>query len=185
MKRAFAALIVAAMTAACGQGGQDGNDATVEEPVLRESEARTAEARLAEAEAYLDENADRGGVVTTESGLQYQVLQSGPADGAHPAVDQLVCVHYRGHFMDGNDFDSSYSRNVAAAFRPNEVIAGWTEALQLMRPGDKWRLYIHPNLGYGIRQRGQILPNSLLIFEVELIDFLDAQPAPGEDCAAG
>ncbi|MGD2133086.1 MAG: FKBP-type peptidyl-prolyl cis-trans isomerase [Maricaulaceae bacterium] len=188
MKRAFAALALAGamMAAGCGQGGSGDvviPDEPPEDPIIQRSQARTAEDRLAEAEAYLAENADRGGVVTTDTGLQYQVLAQGPADGPRPAVDQLVCVHYKGTFMDGLEFDSSFSRNSAAAFRPNQVIAGWTEALQLMRPGDKFRLFIHPDLAYGDVLRGSIAPNSMLIFEVELIKFLDEQPGIGEDCS--
>jgi FKBP-type peptidyl-prolyl cis-trans isomerase len=95
-----------------------------------------------------------------------------------------VCVHYRGTFLDGTEFDSSYSRNEATSFPSDGVIPGWVEALSLMKPGDAWRLAIHPDLAYGSRGIGPIPPNTALLFDVSLIRLLDGPPAPGVDCAA-
>jgi len=120
------------------------------------------------AESFLAENARKEGVVQLPSGLQYKVIASG--SGVSPAAKDTVTVHYRGTLIDGTEFDSSYRRNAPATFPVNRVIAGWTEALQLMREGDKWQLFIPPGLAYGNRAVGGKIPaNSLLIFEVELI----------------
>lgn len=129
--------------------------------------ARAAEV-IAEGQAFLDENAKREGVVTTDSGLQYEVLTEG--EGASPAATDTVKVHYVGTLRDGTEFDSSYKRNEPISFPLNGVIAGWTEGLQLMKEGSKHRLYIPSQLGYGSSAAGQIPPNSVLIFEVELIE---------------
>ncbi len=107
-------------------------------------------------------------VVTTDSGLQYEVLASG--EGATPKETDRVTVHYRGTLENGTEFDSSYKRGQPAVFPVNRVIRGWTEALQLMKEGDKWRLTIPSELAYGSRGAGaSIPPNATLIFEVELI----------------
>ena len=116
---------------------------------------------------FLDENATREGVVTTASGLQYEVLVSG--SGATPGATDTVTTHYHGTFEDGRVFDSSVERGVPASFPVDRVIAGWTEALQMMRVGDKWRIVCPPDLAYGERGRGGIPPNSTLVFEVELL----------------
>jgi FKBP-type peptidyl-prolyl cis-trans isomerase FklB len=121
----------------------------------------------AASEAFLVENAKQEGVVSLPSGLQYRVLTSG--DGAIPGADSNVSVHYRGTLIDGTEFDSSYSRGAPASFQVNGVIAGWTEALQLMKEGDKWQLAIPSQLAYGERGSQTIPPNSALIFEVELL----------------
>ena len=122
--------------------------------------------------AFLAENAEREGVVTTASGLQYEVLASG--DGATPGPTDTVTTHYQGTFVDGRIFDSSVQRGVPASFPVNGVIRGWTEALQLMQVGDKWRIVCPPDLAYGERGRSGIPPSSTLVFEVEL---LDVQPS--------
>ena len=119
--------------------------------------------------AYLAENAKKEGVVTTESGLQYEVLAKG--SGASPKPDDSVTVHYTGTLIDGTVFDSSVERGEPATFGVTQVIAGWTEALQLMSVGDKLRLVIPSDLAYGLRGAGpSIGPNSTLIFEVELLN---------------
>ena len=112
-----------------------------------------------------------GKTVETSSGLKYRILQIG--EGSSPAEQSQVRVHYRGRLEDGTEFDSSYNRGQPATFPVNGVIRGWTEALMLMKPGDKWELTIHPELGYGARAVGNVIPpNSTLIFEVELLDVL-------------
>ncbi|MEM8768721.1 MAG: FKBP-type peptidyl-prolyl cis-trans isomerase [Pseudomonadota bacterium] len=116
---------------------------------------------------FLAENGAREGVVTLPSGLQYEVLTD--AEGPKPLPTDRVTTHYRGTLIDGTQFDSSYDRGQPATFPLNGVIAGWTEALQLMSPGAKWRLYIPPELAYGDRGQGPIPANSTLVFDVELI----------------
>ena len=107
-------------------------------------------------------------IVTTESGLMYEILESG--DGATPKETDRVTVHYRGTLEDGTEFDSSHKRGQPAVFPVNRVIRGWTEALQLMKEGDKWRLTIPPDLAYGSRGAGAAIPpGATLTFEVELI----------------
>ncbi|MEN8802283.1 MAG: FKBP-type peptidyl-prolyl cis-trans isomerase [Thiogranum sp.] len=119
-------------------------------------------------EAFLAENAGKEGVKTTDSGLQYKVITAG--EGKTPQKSDNVTVNYRGTLIDGTEFDSSYSRNKPATFGVGQVIPGWTEALQLMKEGDKWEIYLPSKLGYGERGAGaKIPPNSTLVFEVELI----------------
>ena len=110
-----------------------------------------------------------GGINTLSSGLRYQVLKEGT--GAKPSITDTVVTHYHGTFLDGSVFDSSVDRGAPATFPVNGVIRGWTEALQLMSVGSKWRLVIPPDLAYGKRGAGRLIPpNSTLIFEVELLD---------------
>lgn len=109
-------------------------------------------------------------MVTTASGLSYKVLTSGPADGRSPTISDTVTVHYQGTLINGTVFDSSYDRGAPTSFGVGQVIPGWTEALQLMKPGDKWMLYIPSRLAYGPRAMGDKIPaNSDLIFQVELL----------------
>lgn len=123
----------------------------------------------AEGEAYLAENSQREGVVTLPSGLQYEVLEEG--DGATPKRRSTVVVHYTGTLIDGTVFDSSRARGEPARFPVNRVIAGWTEALQLMQVGDRWRLFIPADLAYEDRGIGPLIaPGSALVFDVELIE---------------
>lgn len=130
-------------------------------------EEQTAAVR-AEGEAFLAENAKKEGVVTLPSGLQYKVLNAGT--GATPKASDSVECHYEGRLIDGSVFDSSYQRGETATFGVTQVIAGWVEALQLMKEGDKWQLYIPYNLAYGERGAGaQIPPYATLIFDVELV----------------
>lgn len=122
------------------------------------------------AQGYLAENASKGGINVTASGLQYEVLTSG--SGKSPTATGEVVVHYRGQLVDGKEFDSSYKRNKPAEFRLNQVIPGWTEGLQLMNKGAKYRFYVPPELGYGaggVASAG-IPPNAVLIFDVELLE---------------
>ncbi len=127
-----------------------------------------AEAAKAEGVQYLADNAKLDGVMSTESGLQYQVLTA--VDGAQPVETDIVKVHYKGTLIDGTEFDSSYSRNEPATFPLNRVIPGWTEGLQLMNVGSKFKFTIPSELAYGARDVGKIPANSTLIFEVELLN---------------
>jgi len=123
---------------------------------------------LAEGEVFLAENAGKDGVKVLPSGLQYRVVAEG--SGVSPKATDTVTVNYRGTHIDGTEFDSSYKRNKPASFQVDRVIRGWTEALQLMKEGAKWELFVPAKLAYGERGAGTgIPPNSALIFEVELI----------------
>ena len=135
----------------------------------QKEQAKQYESIKAEGENFLAENAKRPEVKTTESGLQYEVITEGK--GKKPAATDIVKVHYRGTTIDGTVFDSSYDRGEPAEFPLNRVIAGWTEGLQLMSVGSKYKLYIPYQLGYGERGAGQdIKPYSALIFDVELLE---------------
>lgn len=136
--------------------------------VRQEEELKSQyETAIAEGDAYLAENAKRGEVVTLPSGLQYEILKEG--NGAVPTSSDRVKVHYHGTLIDGTVFDSSVERGEPATFGVTQVIAGWTEALQLMPVGSKWRLYVPYDLAYGSADRGEIKPFSNLIFDVELL----------------
>jgi len=137
-----------------------------EEIMMREAD-EAASANQAEAESYLAQNAGQDGVVTTDTGLQYRVMVQG--DGPAPGPTDRVRVHYRGTFIGGEQFDSSYDRGEPAVFRVNEVIAGWTEALQLMQVGSRVELVIPGNLAYGQNAPPNFGPNRTLLFEVELL----------------
>lgn len=115
------------------------------------------------------------GMTTTPSGLRYKVLASGPAGGVSPTLYDSVTVHYKGMLTDGTVFDSSYERGAPATFGVSQVIPGWTEALQLMKPGDQWLLYLPSNIAYGPLATGMIPANSDLIFQVHLLQVLGAQ----------
>ena len=134
----------------------------------REQEAaEIAQRNLEEGQAYLAENAEREEVEVTESGLQYEVLESG--DGATPGAEDTVEVNYEGMLLDGTVFDSSFERGQPVSFQVNQVIEGWQEALQLMSVGDSWMLYIPAELAYGEGGQGPIGPNEMLTFRVELL----------------
>ena len=128
------------------------------------------EITLANAETFLTENAVREGVQTTPTGLQYEVLVDA-GGGERPSVTSRVAVRYTGTFTDGNVFDQS--GNEPVEFGLQQVVAGWTEGLQLMSVGDKFRFYLHPDLAYGAGSVGSIPPNSLLVFDVELLEISD------------
>lgn len=135
------------------------------------------EKNAAEGEKFLAENKTKEGVKTTASGLQYKVLKEG--SGESPKSTDMVITNYKGTLLDGTEFDSSYKRKEPATFPVNRVIAGWTEALQLMKPGSKYQLFIPSKLAYGERGAGRdIGPNSTLIFEVELVGIKPPDPTP-------
>ncbi|MBP5979660.1 MAG: FKBP-type peptidyl-prolyl cis-trans isomerase [Halomonas sp.] len=158
------------------------NDLALSEDEMVESimafQARSQEAREKEAaemaqlnqeegDDFLAENAEREGVEVTESGLQYEVLESG--DGESPGPEDTVEVNYEGMLLDGTVFDSSFERGEPVSFQVNQVIEGWQEALQLMSVGDSWMLYIPADLAYGEHGQGPIGPNEMLTFRVELL----------------
>jgi FKBP-type peptidyl-prolyl cis-trans isomerase FklB len=131
-----------------------------------------AEKNLSESKTFLAENGKKEGVKTLPSGLQYKILSEG--SGKAPKATDTVTVHYRGTLIDGKEFDSSYKMGKSAVFQVNGAIPGWTEALQLMKEGSKWQLFIPSNLAYGAQGAGnQIGPNATLIFEVELISIIE------------
>lgn len=142
-------------------------------------EERATETNLANQQAnadYLAENAERDEVVTTESGLQYEVLESGDAEGDQPAATDVVTVHYEGKLTDGTVFDSSLSRGEPIDLPVGQVIPGWVEALQLMRVGDKWKVTIPSELAYGEASPSPLIPpNSVLVFEMELLGIQDTE----------
>lgn len=130
--------------------------------------------------AFLAENAKKEGVIVTESGLQYTVITAS-GTGKKPASTDTVVVHYKGTLLNGEEFDSSYSRNQPATFGVTQVIPGWTEMLLLMDEGDKVNVVIPSNLAYGPSGAGEkIGPNSTLIFDIELVDIVDAEPVVAE-----
>lgn len=132
------------------------------------AQAAAGEENAAAGAAFLAENSTKEGVIVTDSGLQYQIVEAG--EGAKPGPDDTVEVHYRGTLLDGTEFDSSYSRGQTVSFGVSQVIPGWTEALQLMSEGSKWKLFIPSDIAYGAGGAGaSIGPNATLIFDVELI----------------
>ena len=146
----------------------DSEAQTIVNKFFEEKQAAQAGAAKSEGENFLAENAKKEGVVVLPSGLQYQVLKEGTGK-QHKATDQVEC-HYEGTLINGQVFDSSYQREQAATFGLNQVIAGWTEGVQLMKEGAKYRFFIPYNLAYGERGAGQsIPPYAALIFDVELL----------------
>jgi FKBP-type peptidyl-prolyl cis-trans isomerase len=145
---------------------------------LREQKRKEeGEKNKKDGEKFLTENKTKEGVVTLESGLQYIVLKEG--SGEKPAAEDTVSVHYVGTLMDGTEFDSSVKRGKPSTFKVNRVVKGWTEALQLMPVGSKWKLFIPSELGYGERgSHGKIGPNAVLIFEVELLEIKKEEDKP-------
>jgi FKBP-type peptidyl-prolyl cis-trans isomerase FklB len=142
---------------------------TAFEKDMEQKQKAAAEKNVSEGTKFLEENKKKEGVKTTASGLQYKVVKEGT--GAQPKENDTVTVNYRGTLINGTEFDSSYKRGEPATFPVNGVIKGWTEALQLMKAGSKYQLFIPPNLAYGDRAVGpDISPNSTLIFDVELMN---------------
>jgi FKBP-type peptidyl-prolyl cis-trans isomerase len=140
-----------------------------------ETAARTREGEenAAAGAAYLEQNRAKPGVTTTASGLQYEVLRAGA--GERPSAESVVRIHYRGTLIDGTEFDSSYGRGEPAEFPIGGVIAGFSEALRLMPVGSQWRIVIPSDIAYGPGGSGPIGPNSTLIFEIELLEIVDAE----------
>ena len=148
----------------------DENAQTIIQTEIKKRNDVVAQANESKVGSFMGENGKKPGVITTASGLQYEVLQ--PADGAKPTPESKVTVHYTGTLLDGTKFDSSVDRGEPASFPLSGVIPGWTEGLQLMTVGSKYRFWIPPALGYGANGAGGVIPpNSVLIFEVELISF--------------
>jgi FKBP-type peptidyl-prolyl cis-trans isomerase FklB len=148
---------------------------------MQQKQTEMGQKNAAVAEKFLADNKTKEGVKTTASGLQYKVMKEG--NGATPKSSDTVTVNYRGTLIDGTEFDSSYKRGQPATFPVAGVIKGWTEALQLMKAGSKYQLFIPASLAYGEQGRPGIPPNSTLIFEVELMDVKSPQaggasPAP-------
>ena len=149
-------------------------DQKIIQTLVRNAQQGAADANHRAAEKFLAENGKKPGVVTTASGLEYQVLT--PGSGESPKATDEVTVNYRGTLLDGTEFDSSYKRGQPASFVLGRVIPGWTEGLQLMKPGAKYQLFVPPQLAYDVHPRPGIPPGSLLIFEVELLSFKPGQP---------
>jgi FKBP-type peptidyl-prolyl cis-trans isomerase FklB len=160
MLKAIVAILLLFSLLACSPEQSD--ESTLNSKVNEMNEAVNA------GKQFLQANALKDGVAVTASGLQYKVLKSG--SGATPGLTDTVVTHYHGTFIDGKVFDSSVDRGEPLEFPVNGVISGWTEALQLMKEGDKWQLFIPSELAYGERGVGPIPPNTPLVFEVELID---------------
>ncbi len=137
---------------------------------MQAKEAEEAKVKAVDGQNYLADNAKKDGIVVTDSGLQYEVIEEGKGD--KPTAASTVRTHYAGTLIDGTEFDSSYKRGEPAEFPVGGVIPGWTEALQLMSVGSKWKLYIPYDLAYGAQAAGQIPPYSALIFEIELIEIV-------------
>ena len=148
---------------------------------MQQERQAQAETNLEEGEEFLAENANKEGVEVTDSGLQYKVIEEG--DGASPNATDTVTVHYRGKLLNGTEFDSSYSRGQPATFSLDQVIPGWTEGVQLMNVGSKYRFFIPGNLAYGERGSRGIPPNATLIFDVELLDVKSAAAEEGSEAA--
>ncbi len=143
---------------------------------INERREQMGEENLAKAEDFLAKNKEKEGIVTTETGLQYEVIEEG--EGESPALTDRVKVHYHGTLLNGEVFDSSIDKGVPATFNVNGVVKGWTEVLQIMKPGAKYKLYVPPSLGYGPRGSRSIGPNELLTFDIELLEIVQAPPPP-------
>ena len=140
--------------------------------------SKAAKANLDAATTFMATNAKAPGVKTLPSGVQYKVVTSGPMEGTSPKPTDEVKVHYEGKLISGEVFDSSFERGAPASFPLQGLIPAWVEALQQMKPGDEWLLYVPPEQGYGAKGAGPIPPNSVLIFRIQLIAFRDRPKAP-------
>jgi FKBP-type peptidyl-prolyl cis-trans isomerase len=149
------------------------NQQSIQKLILS-ARARISNANHAAARAFLARNGKKKGVVTTASGLEYQVLKAGR--GTSPKPGDMVTVNYRGTLLNGTEFDSSYKRGQPANFPVDRVIPGWQEALKMMKPGAKWRVFVPPQLAYDLNSPPPIPPGSLLIFDVDLLSV--QPPAP-------
>jgi FKBP-type peptidyl-prolyl cis-trans isomerase len=158
-RRTLLALSAALALAACNRGG-----------------GATAPAEKKAAEAFLAKTAQEAGVQKLPSGVLYKVVRAGPEGGMKPQLTDEVKVHYEGKLVDGTVFDSSYERGVPVSMPLGGLIDAWKEALQQMRPGDEWMIYVPPEQGYGPEGKGEIPPNAVLIFRIELLGVL---PGPG------
>ena len=140
---------------------------------MAEDEKKEAEENVKKGDEFLASNAKKDGIKVLESGLQYKVVSEGK--GSQPKAEDRVKVHYKGTLIDGTEFDSSHKRGEPAEFPLNAVIPGWTEGLQLMKEGAKYMFYIPSKLAYGPRATGTIPANSVLVFEVELLEILGSK----------
>lgn len=151
-----------------------------EEKAIQATEAPVDASAQATAKAWLATNAKAEGVVVLPSGVQYRVLKSGPRDGASPKAADTIKVHYEGTLTDGTMFDSSYTEGTPLVGRLDNLIPGWIEVLQLMKPGDAWTVWLPPEKGYGAEGAGPIPPYSVLVFKIELLGVLpNSAPARG------
>ena len=151
---------------------EDGNEIIQERHKKKLAEAAAVAGEIAEKnKEFMEMNKAREEVTTTDSGLQYEVLEAGDEGQANPATTDTVVVHYEGTLIDGTVFDSSYARGEPATFPLGSIIPGWQEVLQLMNPGDKWKVVIPPELAYGEQGAGQSIgPNETLLFDIELLE---------------
>jgi FKBP-type peptidyl-prolyl cis-trans isomerase FklB len=167
------AIVPDAVARGLQDGAQGKETSPAEQQQLQVFAQSAAEAMLARnanaAKEFLAKNAKVRGVVSTASGLQYKILAAGDKKAPPISLTDTVTVEYRGRLMNGTEFDSSYSRGVPTTFPVNGVIKGWQEALVLMKPGAKWQLFVPPELAYGPRAQQKIPPNSLLIFDVNVL----------------
>ena len=148
----------------------------------QENQLKLSSKNLEDGNKFLEDNKKKPGITTLPSGLQYRVVQAG--SGPKPTATDTVTTHYSGKFIDGKEFDSSYSRGEPAEFQVNAVIPGWTEALQLMQPGAKWEIFVPAKLGYGENGVGRIIgPNATLVFDIELVSINNSSKASAAPAA--
>jgi FKBP-type peptidyl-prolyl cis-trans isomerase len=170
MRKLIVAALACGLLAACNP--QSASEMAAEDAAAEAESNAVAQKNLTESKAWMAENSKVAGVKTLPSGVQYKVVREGPAGGPHPKPEDEVKIHYEGKLINGTVFDSSYERGVPSSFVLGNLIPGWIEALQLMKPGDEWIVYVPPEQGYGSGDRGVIPPNSALIFRIELFDVL-------------
>jgi len=161
LKRTLVIALAALAMAACGKKSAEAD------PALIMANATTAK-------TFMDKTAKEPGVKALPSGVLYKVVTQGPADGRKPLPADDIKVHYEGKLVTGEVFDSSFERGAPAVMPLRNLIPAWVEALQQMRPGDEWTLYVPPEQGYGEQGAGPIPPNSVLIFRIQLVDVLPA-----------